>query len=696
LIRPGVSTTLTKAGRIAVTPKPLAVLALCLAAPAAIAQHSFSRTLTVDPSGNADYTTIQAAVNAIVSALPPVRQTILIYPGTYAEAVTIGAGKDHIDLVGIDRDAVIIAPPADTDAITIKGTGARHNTIRNLTIVTDDDTTGEGRGIVIQDNASSPPTDIEISGVTIQIDGANSEAIVLEDRARRITINDVLILGAESDTITGVSIAGGSAADPSTEISLFDVTMLLDGCSAKGVSVDDEVSDLYMERLVIRKPAFGGRGVEANLATDLHMVGCDILARDGDGLIVGPGAVVRDSSIVVRKSYGSDAGCGVSGDDKPAIQIGTVSDIRIDNCYLEGRLTGINATSGASGLTVLHSDVRGGVKGLSISGSTDVTIINCSIAADSDLGQDTTLPIEQHYGLHILGSASNIAVAASTISARSTTARDAVGVYLEAAPTDGPATLTDCTITALVTSAATGLARGVRSDATSGVALVGGSVTAADEDERETDLYDLYTNSTAESRILVSGTQFSRWKGAMGAALGQEVEVLRVVDVPSAGVATVLPATALLGTERTITTGFTDVTVYRVLSVTGNEADMDQSVIIIGQDWAFRPIADSITLSGASTVDGTKAFRRVLKIVLPAQRDADETVSVGTAEILGLHAPISDDEDVLQAATKTSAGTSYVFESSTGVISVERGTVDISSLSPADDDSIEFTYRASK
>lgn len=679
------------------TPKPLAVLALCLAAPAAIAQHSFSRTLTVDPSGNADYTTIQAAVNAIVSALPPVRQSILIYPGTYAEAVTIGAGKDHVDLVGIDRDAVIIAPPADTDAITIKGTGARHNTIRNLTIVTDDDTTGEGRGIVIQDNASSPPTDIEISGVTIQIDGANSEAIVLEDRARRITINDVLILGAESDTITGVSIAGGSAADPSTEISLFDVTMLLDGCSAKGVSVDDEVSDLYMERLVIRKPAFGGRGVEANLATDLHMVGCDILARDGDGLIVGPGAVVRDSSIVVRKSYGSDAGCGVSGDDKPAIQIGTVSDIRIDNCYLEGRLTGINATSGASGLTVLHSDVRGGVKGLSISGSTDVTISNCSIAADSDLGQDTTLPIEQHYGLHILGSASNIAVAASTISARSTTARDAVGVYLEAAPTDGPATLTDCTITALVTSAATGLARGVRSDATSGVAFVGGSVTAADEDERETDLYDLYTNSTAETRILVSGAKFSRWNGAIGAAVGQEVEVLRVVDVPSAGAATVLGATALLSTERTIPDSqITDPRVYRVLSVTGNDSDMDQTVIIIGRDWALRPIADAIELTGTTTANGVKAFRVVDKIILPAQKDAGETVSVGTAEVLGLHAPISGTDDLLQIGQKASAANSYTLQASVPTPSVQRGTVDISGLSPADDDSIEFTYRASK
>ncbi|MBK7405815.1 MAG: hypothetical protein IPJ41_14655, partial [Phycisphaerales bacterium] len=60
------------------TTRLVPVLAACLAA-AAQGQHNFSRTLTVDPSGNAGYTTIQDAIDAIVPANPAIQQTILIF-----------------------------------------------------------------------------------------------------------------------------------------------------------------------------------------------------------------------------------------------------------------------------------------------------------------------------------------------------------------------------------------------------------------------------------------------------------------------------------------------------------------------------------------------------------------------------------------------------------------------------------------
>lgn len=60
-----------------------AALAMCLLAEPSLAQHTFQRTLTVDPSGNADFTTIQAAINSPrIGSDPSTRFTVLIYPGT--------------------------------------------------------------------------------------------------------------------------------------------------------------------------------------------------------------------------------------------------------------------------------------------------------------------------------------------------------------------------------------------------------------------------------------------------------------------------------------------------------------------------------------------------------------------------------------------------------------------------------------
>ena len=665
----------------------------CLAT-VAQAQHSFSHTFTVDPSGSADYTTIQGAINAIPALSRPA--TILVYAGTYAEAVTLS--DPEIDIVGIDRKGVVINPPIDTDALTIKGNGERLNTIRNLTIWTDDDTAGEGRGIVIENNGGADPTDITIDGVTFRIDGANSDAILLDDRAHSIEISDVTVLGAAEDTIKGVCVTGGTSADPSLDITISNVVMLLDGCSAKGVTFEDEAENVTITGLFVRKPSFGGRGIEAEFATNLTVENCDILAHDGDGLIVGPNTIVRDSSIVVRKDYGSDDGCGSSEDDKPGVTVkGSIDGVVFDNCYLEGRLAGVTIGSGASDVTILASEMRGGTAGVSINGASDVSIANSSLDGDSALGLGTGIPAPQHYGLRVYGTTSNITVASSVLTAISTTARDAMGVMVGDAPSDRPLQVLDCVITARVSG--TGVAHGARSDAVEGLALIGGSVDALDADERQTDLYDLY-NPTEDNEIHVrtTGTTFSRWFGEIGAAVGEEVDVQRVVNIPSAGNATVLAATTLQAAERAITANITSPYAYRVLSVTGNRPLMNGSVIIIGKDWGNRPIADSIIVSGTITSKGVKAFRFVDKIILPPWTTTlnGETISIGTTETLGLHAPISGAGDLLQIGQKASAASAYTLPAAVPTPDVVRGTVDISALGPAANDSIEFTYRASK
>jgi pectin methylesterase-like acyl-CoA thioesterase len=88
-------------------------------------------TVSNDTSGHnhADYTTIQAAVNA---AHPG--DTVLVEPGTYHEDVVIPAGKDGLNLEGEDPGKVIIqAPPvqSSTQESIVRDAGSKNVTSRS-------------------------------------------------------------------------------------------------------------------------------------------------------------------------------------------------------------------------------------------------------------------------------------------------------------------------------------------------------------------------------------------------------------------------------------------------------------------------------------------------------------------------------------------------------------------------------------
>jgi len=177
---------------------------MCLLAEPSLAQHTLQRTLTVDPSGNADFTTIQAAINSPrIGSDPTTRFTVLIYPGTYAESLTLDGTKENVDLVGVDRDAVIIAPPSGNGLTITSGTeSARNNTIRNLTIRTTD-----GHGIEIS-KGSGPgdqtPAEIVIEDCTIE---ANGEG---KDGAHGEQATDTLVAGCEIESKAGIGIRAGT------------------------------------------------------------------------------------------------------------------------------------------------------------------------------------------------------------------------------------------------------------------------------------------------------------------------------------------------------------------------------------------------------------------------------------------------------------------------------------------------------
>ena len=236
---------------------------------AALGQHGFAFTKTVDPSGEADYTSIQDAIDACLTPGANERYTVLIYAGVYDdEALTLDNADPRIDLVGVDRDAVIIKPPADTDAITIQGDGARNNTIRNLTIITDDDDQDQGRGVVVKEQTTGgTPTAVKIVDVTIKCEGEKSNAIDIEERAQDIEIRNVHV------TCNGKASTGIYVAAPVANALIRDVTIktthgngieITSAANAQGKRCNNiDIEDVHIECCGSGSYALKGHGAKS-------------------------------------------------------------------------------------------------------------------------------------------------------------------------------------------------------------------------------------------------------------------------------------------------------------------------------------------------------------------------------------------------------------------------------------------------
>lgn len=105
----------------------------------------------------------------------------------------------------------------------------------------------------------------------------------------------------------------------------------------------------------------------------------------------------------------------------------------------------------------------------------------------------------------------------------------------------------------------------------------------------------------------------------------------------AAGAATVHAAVTLAADDPTLVTqGFTQPDVARVLTVKGNAASVTGNVVIIGADANNRQITETVALAGTAVVNTTRAFSRVFSVQLPARAASGNTVSIGTANIVGL------------------------------------------------------------
>lgn len=93
--------------------------------------------------------------------------------------------------------------------------------------------------------------------------------------------------------------------------------------------------------------------------------------------------------------------------------------------------------------------------------------------------------------------------------------------------------------------------------------------------------------------------------------------------------------------EQEVLTGITAPDVYRCLLAKGDHASVSGILTIQGTDWADRIVEEQFTLSGTAVVSGTRPFKDVLKITVPAQGVAAHNVSVGITKALGLYRPVA-------------------------------------------------------
>lgn len=108
-------------------------------------------------------------------------------------------------------------------------------------------------------------------------------------------------------------------------------------------------------------------------------------------------------------------------------------------------------------------------------------------------------------------------------------------------------------------------------------------------------------------------------------------------DAVAQDLISILAATALTAEAQVITEGLSNPAVPRNLRVKGNAAGIIGDVVITGTNYANEVITETIALDGSNAVEGTKAFKTITQVELPAETNVGtDTVSIGVGNRLGL------------------------------------------------------------
>jgi hypothetical protein len=124
-----------------------------------------------------------------------------------------------------------------------------------------------------------------------------------------------------------------------------------------------------------------------------------------------------------------------------------------------------------------------------------------------------------------------------------------------------------------------------------------------------------------------------------GAAVARANIAHYTLTSPDASSATYVHAAITLPNTGTtiVTTGLTNPDVPRIPSATGNASGIAGNVVLAGTDINDEALSETIALNGSSTVLGTKAFKSITSVTVPAKTNGSgDTVTIGVGNKLGL------------------------------------------------------------
>jgi hypothetical protein len=191
-------------------------------------------------------------------------------------------------------------------------------------------------------------------------------------------------------------------------------------------------------------------------------------------------------------------------------------------------------------------------------------------------------------------------------------------------------------------------------------------------------------DTTAPLVRWITSTQANVQAGVgLGGGLGK-FPCVQVMDaVPALSTAGVHAAITIPTgvTATAVHVDLTSPTYYRNITITGSGAESLSAVDIEGTKWDGTRQTESITGTGAATVQGLKPFKTVTKVIVHGVAVPNAaTYTIGWGDYLGLYRPISAAADVTQIALKASAGTAWVVTAAGALpagaaVSATNGTV---------------------
>lgn len=158
-----------------------------------------------------------------------------------------------------------------------------------------------------------------------------------------------------------------------------------------------------------------------------------------------------------------------------------------------------------------------------------------------------------------------------------------------------------------------------------------------------------------------------------------------VVSPVAAAIAAIHAAITCSATVATVvTTGFSTIAVPRNVTATagGTAEDIKAvQVIVEGLDIGGSTITETLpvfTVDTAGTVVGSKAFKKVTKVTIPAMDGAGATVSIGTGSKLGLPSKLSFNSILLAVFNSVREVTAPTVTVSASALSSNTVTLDSS------------------